>query len=405
MRLLAAGLVLPSAALAARVLLSAGDEGIGARRLAFNSASVDRAGPSAEDPAELPPEWRQRLQVSDRLAQGGFGTVYKVKILCGGSHGADLALKVARPSASAKKEAAVLREMHGVSDYCSSTVGKPDFIDYRGSHYILMPYMNYGDFHDLLNRCVHSPSCRCQGRKSKSGVGQHPLCWEALGPPFSEAWVLTLMLQVMKGVRALHRHHWVHMDLKPENVMLHCEGLNCYAQVIDLGLVCKERFHCMLRGTQGYIAPEVWQGSHVGIPANDVFSLGVILYVIETGSLPPFGNDVDGSLTTAYHAEQDPKLLHRPLSQKSLVKLITKMLEPHPRRRIRLDDAESRLREIILSKNSSKEILKMIAKTPEKAGAKPHLPDCIDEADSGARKLAAFGRVVVAFPLFLAVSF
>ncbi|CAE7764257.1 CPK22, partial [Symbiodinium sp. CCMP2456] len=105
MRLLTAGLVLPSAALAARVLLSAGDEGIGARRHAFNSASADGAGPPAEDPAELPPEWQQRLEVSDRLAHGGYGTVYKVKITCGESHGADLALKVARPSASAEREA------------------------------------------------------------------------------------------------------------------------------------------------------------------------------------------------------------------------------------------------------------------------------------------------------------
>eukprot|EP00439_Symbiodinium_sp_Y106_P062043 s1173_g9.t1 len=273
----------------------------------------------------------------------------------------------------------------------------------RCSHYILMPYMNRGDFHDLLTRCFQSPSCRCHGRKPKGGVREQPLCWEALGPGWSEAFVLTLMLQVMKGVRALHRHHWVHMDLKPENVMLHCEGLSCYAQVIDLGLVCKERFHCMLRGTHGYIAPEVWQGTHVGIPANDVFSLGVILYVIETGSFPPFENDVDGSLTTAYHAEKDPKL-QRPFSQQSLVKLITRMLEPHPGRRIRLEDAENRLREIILSKNSSQEILNMIEKTPEKAGAKPHLPDCIEEADSGAAKLATFGRVVV-LPLLLVVSF
>mmetsp|Transcript_53140 Transcript_53140/g.99618 ORF Transcript_53140/g.99618 Transcript_53140/m.99618 type:complete len:407 (-) Transcript_53140:111-1331(-) len=387
MRLPACFLLISSVS-AARVLLAG--EGIGARRHALSAGSLaalregrdQRKGPRAGHSRlpEVPLPWRSWLQVVQKLAGGGYGTVYKARITCGNSGNSStqfVAMKVMQLSGAAAREVKALRKMHGVTDYCASSLGNPDHVDFQGRRHVLMPFMNQGDFYDLVSRCLSKPSCNCH---RPPGM---PLCWEAMGAPYSEPFVLALMLQVMRGVQALLRHHLVHMDLKLENAMLHCEGVSCYAQVVDLGLSCPlHSDDCPSVGTPGYMAPEVWLQHGVGTSQNDVFSLGVMLYIFALGKMPPFGGDVDGSQTAAYRPREDPWLQLEHLQP--LGDLIMRMLNPHPSHRLKLKEAIPRLHAIILNKSHTEDVRRMIEMSPEQAGAHGHMPECVYD-HSGSR--------------------
>ncbi|CAJ1374534.1 unnamed protein product [Effrenium voratum] len=364
---------LPLASLAARVAVV---QSLLERRNALGSEEP----PEIEDDPPLPEQWEKKIRVLEPLGQGGFGRVFKAQVICeesAASASALVAMKVMHNQRSSHEEVEALRDMRGASWYCAGAVGRPGHVKFEGQHYALMPFMNKGDLHEVLKNCYHSHACRCNRQPGEE------LCWEALGRPFSLDMVLALFLQVMKGVRAMHEHHIVHMDLKPENVMLHCTDGHCYARVVDLGLSCRSGRNCHSLGTVGYIAPEVWKGVRVGVPANDVFSLGVILYMLVVGHPPPFHGDRDGESTTHYKPHLDRYI--RPWFQRPLGHLMAKMLNLRPLRRIPLERAIDELKGILLNRNLSQEILQMMEHNPEETGAMHPLPQCL-EKDAGARK-------------------
>ncbi len=96
--------------------------------------------------------------------------------------------------------------------------------------------------------------------------------------------------QMMVCVRALQRLSMVHRDLKPENFLI---DKNDHLKLIDFGTVQVSGLeeihsplgeHCPV-GSVDYIAPEYLMGEKGG-HRSDIFSLGVILYEMLTGSLP-----------------------------------------------------------------------------------------------------------------------
>ncbi|BGP27813.1 serine/threonine protein kinase [Rhodotorula toruloides] len=92
--------------------------------------------------------------------------------------------------------------------------------------------------------------------------------------------------QLVLGVAYLHREGVVHRDLKLENVLLD-ENVN--VKIADLGFgreFEKGKWLETRVGTLGYMAPEVVAGSKYLGEQVDVWSLGVILYALVTGSLP-----------------------------------------------------------------------------------------------------------------------
>ncbi|BGP03667.1 hypothetical protein NBRC10513v2_007402 [Rhodotorula toruloides] len=99
--------------------------------------------------------------------------------------------------------------------------------------------------------------------------------------------------QLVLGVAYLHREGVVHRDLKLENVLLD-ENVN--VKIADLGFgreFEKGKWLETRVGTLGYMAPEVVAGSKYLGEQVDVWSLGVILYALVTGSLP-FDDDDEG---------------------------------------------------------------------------------------------------------------
>ncbi|WLF80821.1 Protein kinase [Lodderomyces elongisporus] len=92
--------------------------------------------------------------------------------------------------------------------------------------------------------------------------------------------------QIIAAVEYCHRHKIVHRDLKPENLLLD-DQLN--VKIADFGLsniMTDGNFLKTSCGSPNYAAPEVISGKLYAGPEVDVWSSGVILYVMLCGRLP-----------------------------------------------------------------------------------------------------------------------
>lgn len=92
--------------------------------------------------------------------------------------------------------------------------------------------------------------------------------------------------QIIAAVEYCHRHKIVHRDLKPENLLLD-DHLN--VKIADFGLsniMTDGNFLKTSCGSPNYAAPEVISGKLYAGPEVDVWSCGVILYVMLCGRLP-----------------------------------------------------------------------------------------------------------------------
>ena len=94
---------------------------------------------------------------------------------------------------------------------------------------------------------------------------------------------------IADAVHDLHRQDAIHLDLKPDNIVLREDG---EVALIDFGLAHHARLPDLLAeekryaaGSAPYISPEQVLGTRSD-PRSDIFALGVVLYEMATGKLP-----------------------------------------------------------------------------------------------------------------------
>lgn len=112
--------------------------------------------------------------------------------------------------------------------------------------------------------------------------------------------LINIARQVAAGLTEAHEHGVVHRDLKPENVMVTAKG---GVKILDFGLARQlesARDQRLTRdgtvvGTPAYMAPEQFQGKDVDASA-DIFTFGVMLYELASGTHPFEGGDSDSTI-------------------------------------------------------------------------------------------------------------
>ncbi len=162
-----------------------------------------------------------------------------------------------------------------------------------------------------------------------------------------ESACLQIILQAALGLQHAHRHGIVHSDLKPANLLFSADGR---VMLLDFNLsrqVAADRTaRSLIGGTVPYLAPEHIRALMEGAPveqAADVYSLGVILYELLTGSLPRpvshlAGNtDLSELLKAAASPIRPPRQLN-PRITPATETLVLRMLEPSVSRRLQRVD-------------------------------------------------------------------
>jgi hypothetical protein len=205
----------------------------------------------------------RRWEVLDQLGAGGMGVVYRAERI---NLGKQVAIKFLHQSVAESKaavarferEAKAISRLHHVN--CISIL---DFGVYRKQPYIVMEF-------------VH-------GRQLTE------LDLPTLTPSRSVA----LVRQVLLGLQHAHSRGVIHRDLKLSNVMLvEMTGTENLVKLLDFGLArisgVNEELSLtegMVAGTPSYMSPEQALGKKTD-HRSDIYSAGVVLYVLATGKRP-----------------------------------------------------------------------------------------------------------------------
>uniref|UniRef100_A0A3P9P319 SNF-related serine/threonine-protein kinase n=1 Tax=Poecilia reticulata TaxID=8081 RepID=A0A3P9P319_POERE len=144
--------------------------------------------------------------------------------------------------------------------------------------------------------------------------------------------------QIVHAISYCHRLHVVHRDLKPENVVFfEKQGL---VKLTDFGFSNKFQPGKKLTtscGSLAYSAPEILLGDEYDAPAVDIWSLGVILFMLVCGQ-PPFQEANDSETLTMI---MDCKYTVPAHVSSACRDLIDRMLQRDPKRRASLEEIES----------------------------------------------------------------
>ena len=163
------------------------------------------------------------------------------------------------------------------------------------------------------------------------------LAGKQLGAGYTDEDVKSIIGQVARALRAAHLKGIVHRDIKPENIMT-CvaEDGSTRVKVVDFGIAgVVHTAQWEITGTSGYIAPEQYGGQPADARA-DIFSLGVILYEMLTGTHPFWGEtEFETHLNTR---RKVPEPLPAAVAEK-YDHVITKALQKDPDQRYKsIDD-------------------------------------------------------------------
>ena len=162
---------------------------------------------------------------------------------------------------------------------------------------------------------------------------------------FNPEEAVPLLVQACAGIGYAHRAGLVHCDVKPQNMLV---TPDMRLKVADFGIaralatIHPDEQSDVVWGSPQYFAPEQASGGAPS-PASDVYSLGIIMYEMLTGSLP-FQATTATDLARL-HVEEVPPLLSEKIADISpiLEQILVKVLSKEPSQRYRTADQMGRV--------------------------------------------------------------
>lgn len=248
----------------------------------------------------------ERYEVVRYLGRGGYATVHEVRDSL--NDGETVAFKWLSSNAPAQDAADRL-----IAEY---TIGN------------LIAHPNVIRAHDV-GSCTGRPYVTLAMLEGTS-LDEH---LEAYGSPPPEL-ALPLLTSAAAGLGAVHGQDIVHRDVKPGNLFL--DETSGDLKLIDFGIALlpnapehRQRAHAVL-GTPAYVSPEQLRGETAGLPASDVFSLGVVFYEVLAGRRPFRAGTVQQLLSRIATSQPVAPRKLNPTVPRVLSDLVLTMLSKRP---------------------------------------------------------------------------
>jgi len=253
-----------------------------------------------------------RYRIGHAIGTGGTGIVFEAERLATLER---VVVKMLRPSHAGNPDlmARVRREVE-----VARRVFHPGIVPvidhgtlYDGSPYVVMKYMRSESLSRYLRR---------------SG---------ALGPHE----VAVIMARLASVLHSVHRHGYVHRDIKPEHILL---NRGSYGELdlhlLDFGVCAAEtappeeraRERGRVYGTPSYASPEQASGNPYVDARADLFGVGVTMFEALTGKLPYTGNDVNTVLRSIIRQDAPRLTSFAPHLGEEMAHLVAKLMCRNP---------------------------------------------------------------------------
>ena len=200
-----------------------------------------------------------RYELVRMIGRGGFAEVWLVKDTL---TGLEEALKIYAPGNGIDedglkifvKELIVAHDLHHPHLLTPNMLGQ-----YERQPYLIMQYCPNGSLNKKVGKCTEE-----------------------------EAW--KILEHVASGLAYLHEQGVVHQDIKPDNILKDAKG-NYVITDFGISLRARTTLRKSMRvqansGTMAYMAPERFSAEPHPIPANDIWSLGAMMFELIEGKVP-----------------------------------------------------------------------------------------------------------------------
>eukprot|EP00466_Bigelowiella_natans_P002284 jgi/Bigna1/91253/estExt_fgenesh1_pg.C_940035 len=247
-----------------------------------------------------------------QLGEGGISRVVSARHL---STGDAVAVKIVergfQGGTDMSNESRAMQEIK-----CLSCLSHPNVVAYK-SHYVTEDSIYI--VQELVNGISLLDYLKHKGNRIKTGAALH------------------IFYQAVRAIEYCHANFVYHRDIKLENMIV---DINGNVQLIDFDLA--HRSHNkegatkldLFCGTPHIACPEIWRADPYDAEKADIWSLGVILYVLLTGAYPYDGDDLEDLRDEILHAD-----LIIPLDLPGPMKdLLSKMLNKDPSKRVATSD-------------------------------------------------------------------
>jgi len=261
-----------------------------------------------------------RYRLLEELGRGGMAVVFRAE---DPSLGREVAIKVMHPHLWGETEYArrFAREARAVA-----ALRHPNIVEIH----------DYGEGTEdgvpgyIISELITGPTLR-------QYIDRH-------GCPLPEVAAMVIY-KLAEALKHAHDRGIVHRDLKPENVMIAEKGR---LVLTDFGIARMAEGEAVTQtgamlGSPAYMSPEQARG-HAIDPRSDLFSLGVVLYLLCTGHLPFPGKDPISTVLRIIEARYEPPLKRNPQIGRRLDRVIQKLLQKE--RADRYKDADELLRDL-----------------------------------------------------------
>lgn len=253
-----------------------------------------------------------RYRIGSAIGMGGTGIVFEAERL------ATLEPVVIK----------MLRPTHAGNPDLMSRVRREVEVARRVVHPGIVPVIDHGSLPDA------SPYLVMKYMRSESLSSYLQRCGPLDAPQIS-----VIMARLASILHSVHRHGYVHRDIKPEHILLNRGGYGeLDVHLLDFGVCAADtapaderaRERGRVYGTPSYASPEQASGNPFVDARADLFGVGITMFEALTGKLPFTGSDVTAVLRRIIREEAPRAALLRPGLDDEMDHLVAKLLSRSP---------------------------------------------------------------------------